>query len=334
MLIRKLQLKDIKNYTEKDFDFNAGVTAICGANGAGKTTIIESIAWALFDHLDYKREDFVRKGARKGSVNVFFISKLDGREYAVFRDSTGSYYVYDPVLNIRLAQQKQEVIKWLCQQHGVEPNTDLSILFRTTIGVPQGTFTYDFLQAPSKRKPVFDKILKVEEYFQAADELKDLLRLIERKTATIREQIASDEGELKRYEEVESAYITNTEKLLSIRTQYNDIKMEKDIADIRLSQLEKIKEKIDGFTSKIQNLKITIAEKLERERNLIEEIARAQQAANVVTSARKGYETYLSATENLNELEKQRLQRDKAQAAYTSTQQQLARLESNIQHLQ
>ncbi len=158
--------------------------------------------------------------------------------------------------------------------------------------------------------------------------------MIERKTATIREQIASDEGELKRYEEVESAYITNTEKLLSIRTQYNDIKMEKDIADIRLSQLEKIKEKIDGFTSKIQNLKITIAEKLERERNLIEEIARAQQAANVVTSARKGYETYLSATENLNELEKQRLQRDKAQAAYTSTQQQLARLESNIQHLQ
>ena len=30
-----------------------------GANGAGKTTILESIAWALFDHLDYNRDDFI-----------------------------------------------------------------------------------------------------------------------------------------------------------------------------------------------------------------------------------------------------------------------------------
>ncbi|MBI4852491.1 MAG: AAA family ATPase [Acidobacteria bacterium] len=47
MLITKLELKDIKNYTEKEFCFSPGVTAICGVNGAGKTTIIESIAWAL-----------------------------------------------------------------------------------------------------------------------------------------------------------------------------------------------------------------------------------------------------------------------------------------------
>ena len=50
----------------------------------------------------------------------------------------------------------------------------MSTLFRTTIGVPQGTFTFDFSQVPSKRKPVFDKILKVEEYIKAADELKEL----------------------------------------------------------------------------------------------------------------------------------------------------------------
>lgn len=334
MIIRKLQLKDIKNYIEKDFEFSAGVTAICGANGAGKTTIIESIAWALFDHLDYKREDFVRKGARKGSVNVSFISKIDGREYTVFRDTTGNYYVYDTQFTSRLAQQKQEVIKWLCQQHGVEPNTDLSILFRTTIGVPQGTFTYDFLQAPSKRKPVFDKILKVEEYFQAADELKDLLRLIERKTATIREQIASDEGELRRYDEVETAYNTNSEKFLSIKTQFDDAKMEKDITNIQLGHFDKIKEKIDKLNKDIQNLKISIIEKVERERNLKNEITRANQALDLVTRTKNAYDTHLLANEKLLILEQQRSQRDRTRTAYTSTQQQLARIEGNIQHLE
>src|SRR5262245_22227903 len=202
MQIRKLHLVNIKNYVDVEFNFEAGVTAICGPNGAGKTTIIESIAWALFDHLDYKREDFLRRGARKGSVSVSFISKLDGRDYTVFRDTSGSYYAYDPVLQIRIAQQKQEMSKWLCQQLGVEPGTDLSTLFRTTIGVPQGTFTFDFSQVPSKRKPVFDKILKVEEYIKAADELKELLRLIERRIDEIEKQIARDEGELNRYEEL------------------------------------------------------------------------------------------------------------------------------------
>jgi exonuclease SbcC len=333
MLIQKIQIKDIKNYTEKEFDFSPGVTAICGVNGAGKTTIIEAIAWALFDHLDYKREDFVRKGARKGSVNVFFLSKLDEREYGVFRDSTGTYYVYDVEYNSRLAQQKQEVIKWLCIQHGVEPNTDLSVLFRTTIGVPQGTFTYDFLQAPSKRKPVFDKILKVEEYFQAADELKELLKLIERKISTIREQIASDDGELKRYDEVETNYNNTVEKLLSTKTQYEDVKMEKDVTEIRLSQLNNIKEKMDNVSRRIQDIKLANAEKLERERNLLEQIDRAKQATNLLITTKKNYLTYLSTSEELKTLEKERQERDKLLLLYKTTEQQLIRLESDIEHI-
>lgn len=334
MLIRKVQIRDIKNYTEKDFDFSAGVTAICGPNGAGKTTIIESIAWTLFDHLDYKREDFVRKGARKGSVNVSFVSQIDGREYAVFRDSTGTYYVYDPELNIRLAQQKQEVLKWLCQQHGVEPDTDLSNLFRTTIGVPQGTFTYDFLQPPSKRKPIFDKILKVEEYLQASDELKDLLKFIDKQIAAIREQIASDEGELKRYDEIEFEHNQITQALALLKLQYKDAELEKTTVQMRLEQLDGIKENFDLITKQLHDTKISIADNLAKEKSLINDIARAKQAAELLDKSKTGYETYLSTTQKLKELEKQRTSRDQLRVAYSTTQQQLARLESRIQSLQ
>ncbi len=334
MLIRKVQIRDIKNYIEKDFDFSAGVTAICGPNGAGKTTIIESIAWTLFDHLDYKREDFVRKGARKGSVNVSFISQLDGREYSVFRDSSGTYYVYDPELNIRLASQKQEVLKWLCEQHGVEPTTDLANLFRTTIGVPQGTFTYDFLQPPSKRKPIFDKILKVEEYLQASDELKDLLKLINEQIAKIREQIATDEGELKNYDEIEANYNQTAQNLLSLKLQYKDVELEKQATEMRLTQLDKIKESLDQVTKQLHDSKISIADNLAKEKSLITNITCAKQAVELLAKAKTGYEAYLSATQTLKELEAKRTQRDQLRMAYSNTQQQLARLESKIQSLQ
>jgi hypothetical protein len=43
------------------------------------------------------------------------------------------------------------------------PGTDLADLFSSTIGVPCCMFTADFLLEASKRKAVFDKVLKVEE---------------------------------------------------------------------------------------------------------------------------------------------------------------------------
>lgn len=52
-------------HASSHFEFSRGTTAITGENGAGKTTIIEAIAWVLFDLLEYKKEDFVRRGERK-----------------------------------------------------------------------------------------------------------------------------------------------------------------------------------------------------------------------------------------------------------------------------
>src|SRR3954454_6240716 len=100
MHISKVELENIKSHVDSKFEFARGTTAITGENGAGKTTIIEAIAWALFDVLDYKKEDFIRRGAKKGSVSVTFESVGDdAREYVVFRDSGTSYYIDDVRLN-------------------------------------------------------------------------------------------------------------------------------------------------------------------------------------------------------------------------------------------
>ena len=79
------------------------LVALLGPNGAGKTTLIEAVAWTLFDLLDYKKDDFVRRGAKKGSVRVTFESGIDEREYTVYRDTGTGYYVYDPRLKTRIA---------------------------------------------------------------------------------------------------------------------------------------------------------------------------------------------------------------------------------------
>jgi exonuclease SbcC len=152
MHITKIELEDIKSHKAAAFEFERGTTAITGANGAGKTTIIEAVAWTLFDLLDYKKDDFVRRGAKKGTVNVTFESSLDERQYRVYRDTGNGYYVYDPQLKTRIADKKEEVARFLWQHLGVEAGTDLEALFRRAIGVPQGLLRRFFLKLPPSEK--------------------------------------------------------------------------------------------------------------------------------------------------------------------------------------
>src|SRR5947209_16105700 len=204
MHVTRVELDNIKSYADGDrrgdFRFERGTTAIVGPNGAGKTTILEAIAWALFDVFDYGKKAFLRRGAKRGSVRVTFQSDLDERLYTVYRDTGTGYYIYDPELRMKLATGKADVRKWLDQHLGVEPGTDLRALFRSAIGVPQGLFTSDFLRSPRERKDAFDRLLKVEEYRESADRLRDTVNLINERTAEARGRVSGAEAQLARYD--------------------------------------------------------------------------------------------------------------------------------------
>src|SRR5918993_888654 len=202
MHVTRVELDNIKSYERRAFDFERGTTAIVGPNGAGKTTILEAVAWALFDVLDYSKDDFLRRGARKGSVRVTFQSDLDERLYTVYRDTGSGYYVYDPELRVKLQQGKADVRKFLEQHLGVEPGTDIQALFKSAIGVPQGTFTADFLKSKTQREAAFNGLLKVEEYRESSDRLRDTVSLVNERIAEARGRIGGAESQLARYDEL------------------------------------------------------------------------------------------------------------------------------------
>ncbi len=267
MHISKIELENIKSHVSSTFEFTRGTTAITGENGAGKTTIIEAIAWTLFDLLEYKKENFVRRGAAKGSVRVTFESGLDEREYIVYRDSGTSYYVTDPRLATRIADKKEEVFRFLWQHLGLEPGTDLRSLFRQAIGVPQGTFTAIFLEGATERKVAFDRLLKVEEYRQAAEKLRETSRYLDISIGGIREDIARGEGELKRSQTVE-------EEHKSYREQTQKLAGEIDLLQKEIAGKRAVVEKLD----EMEQIEMAIANvKAEQKRVLesLESVAKA-----------------------------------------------------------
>lgn len=270
MHISRIELENIKSHASASFEFTRGTTAITGENGAGKTTLIEAVAWALFDLLEYKKEDFIKRGEKKGVVRVSFESGLDEREYIVYRDTGAGYHVTDPRLNTRIADKKEEVFRFLWQHLGLEPGTDLRSLFRQAIGVPQGTFTAIFLEGATERKVAFDRLLKVEEYRQAAEKLLETSRFLAGSIANVRETLARAEGELSRAELVEEEFKSHqgqTEKL--------DGEVKKLAAEIEhrrvyvanLDEIEKVENALEKLRTDQKNLqeKILSVEKAHRE---------------------------------------------------------------------
>ena len=323
MHITKIELEDIKSHTESKFEFERGTTAIMGENGAGKTTLIEAVAWTLFDFLNYKKDDFVRRGAKKGVAKVTFESGLDERRYMVYRDTKTGYYVYDPKLKTRIAEKKDEVTRFLWQHLGVEAGTDLESLFRRAIGVPQGTFTAIFLESPTERKKAFDRLLKVEEYRQSADKLRDTVKYLDGKIVTVREKIARGEGKLSNFNELKSELKDTRKEVktlgVSVRKVKKDISKKQKIVE----EFEKVSSKIVELKSQLdiyQNEKLTAEVILTQKEN---EKSKAKEAASKIKLVEADYENHLKALGMIKELERERGEREKLNS-------ELAKIEAAI----
>ncbi|OQY30286.1 MAG: hypothetical protein B6244_00045 [Candidatus Cloacimonetes bacterium 4572_55] len=326
MQITKVVLENFKNYKDAEYSFQPGTNAICGPNGAGKTTIIEAIAYALFDYVPYKKMDLVRRGAKRGEVRVTFLSASDNRPYTVVRSTGTVYYVVDNQLNSRIAEKKRDTLAWLYPHLGLDPTTNLSEFFQTTIGVPQGTFTSDFQKTPATRKSIFDKVLRIDEFRFASDKLLDTQRLNEAKRQDRKNKAASLDGELKQAPIVTDD-LKKTELLIS-NLQGKVKELEERVSE----NLDRLKE-TDDLVRRVGELKAlserTRLQKFhaDQNRNAAQKIIEsAEVAQQIIDETDIGYRSYLATSEKIEELNQRRKERDKARRQSHEKDQELIQL--------
>jgi exonuclease SbcC len=96
--LNSLHLVNFRQHANTRVSFDSGLTGVIGANGSGKTTVLEAIGWALYGNpaARGKRESirFARAGAR-ASVRVELDFSLGGHRYRVARGLTSAELYLD-----------------------------------------------------------------------------------------------------------------------------------------------------------------------------------------------------------------------------------------------
>jgi DNA repair protein SbcC/Rad50 len=92
MHLNKLFMHNFKKFRRAEVEFQDGLTGIVGGNGAGKSTIVEAIAWSLYgSRASSIKRDFIRN-SRAGdaeTVEVKLSLSLGKRELDIYRSMKG-----------------------------------------------------------------------------------------------------------------------------------------------------------------------------------------------------------------------------------------------------
>ncbi|MGZ8415013.1 MAG: AAA family ATPase, partial [Gemmatirosa sp.] len=93
-----LRMVNFRQHADSTLSFGSGLTGIIGANGSGKTTVLEAIAWALYGNAAARgTRDSIRfvRAAPRAAVRVELEFELSGHRYRVVRGLTAAELYLD-----------------------------------------------------------------------------------------------------------------------------------------------------------------------------------------------------------------------------------------------
>ncbi|MDG2991081.1 SMC family ATPase [Candidatus Synechococcus calcipolaris G9] len=293
MEIQGITLTDFKIHRDRHFAFAPGINAICGDNGAGKTSIIEAIAWVLFDHADYPKAELIRAGSNSAKVRVVFTSAQDGCTYHIQRCTSQGYDIYDPQLKKQLGlKKKEDVGQWLQQHLGLGRDLKPSQLFSDVIGIPQGTFTADFLKTAADRKKVFDPILRVEEYKQAYERSRELRTYAHGQVTQLEQKIQAYQEQLKEWPQQKQAYRALDQEIHGDRQRLGELEQALQSLQGQRQALQIQAETLQQLQQTLVTLKRNRQQAQEQQRLYQEQYHQAQHSQGLCETHHPDYQRY------------------------------------------
>lgn len=320
MIFTKLTLNNFKSYGHEVIKFGDGITVIVGENGAGKSTILEAISFALFkQHTAKKIDDLVRNGSDENMyVDLEFVS--NGKEYKIHREKIKSGL---KSTLLKKTTSKGQFIPSCAGDKEVanEIQSILDIdsdLFLNAIYIRQGEIAELVDKTSSEKKQLIGKLLGLDSLEKAWKNLQPIISNYEKTQSELKGKLFSSEELKEEYDHKKALLGSLKEKGLDLEKQIEEVKEMKAEKQNEKTNMEREKEIFDNFNNNLdaekkrleslENDKRTLQDNLDEIKKAEEQIARLEKFVKKLPLY-LDFEKSVTSIQQL-ELDKQKIEKD------------------------
>lgn len=267
MIIKKIKLNNIRSYEEQEIDFNEGSTLLSGDIGAGKTSILLGIEFALFGlQPGQKGSSLLRNGANDGGVEIEI--EVDGKEILIERtlkkgktisQDYSAITVDGEKREIAVTELKAQVLELL--NYPKEFSKKQNILYKFTVYTPQEEMKQIILQDAETRINTLRHVFGIDKY-------KRILENISIVTSKLREEKRVFEGATMNLEQDKLEIIEKEKELEEKKGRIGVVEMELIVKKNARKEIQKSMEEVskkreekNKLNQEIEKTKIVIANK-------------------------------------------------------------------------
>ncbi len=297
MIPQQLTLKNFLSYRAATLDFRGLHTAcVCGSNGAGKSSLLEAIGWAIWGESRAAIEDDVIH-VGEAEARVEFVFNIHQQTYRVIRTRQRGNGV---ALEFQIAHGSvnppgsDELPSYRSlTEKGIRATQNLVLehlkldydTFVNSAYLRQGRADEFMLKRPGDRKQILADLLKLQRYDELSEQAKDKSRqfkgqieLLERNLASIQQQLQQTdaiaqertqlEATLTQMQQQQTAYSEQLQNLLARQQHRQTAKQQLTWQQQQQRTLNQDCQRLQKELTQIDHQRQTLLELLQQERTI------------------------------------------------------------------
>ena len=265
-MIEKLKIKNFKSHEDSEIDFTPGLNIFLGEVGAGKTSILEAISFALFGKYagNINQNGLIRRGAEKAEISL------------IFSTTTGRYKIERMISVKKIQKPKMSVYdgkEWMLAVDGATAvsksvedflNVDAST-FLAAIYASQSEIKEMLETQPGKRRERLDKLLGIDMYEKIWKTLGEAEHIVLKELTDIQEKASGVNVYERQLKIIRSRINSSKKELKALKNSLSDIDKKlkptaKQLKSLNLlkQELTRVNIQIEGKIDEIEKSKETI----------------------------------------------------------------------------